>query len=59
MENELKKGIKKLLLVDSLLVSSSFISKTLDDIEDELEDLFGKSNDKNFKIDDLFKNKDT
>jgi hypothetical protein len=57
MDKELKKDIKKLLLADSLLITASSISKTLDDIEDELEELLGKSHDKRFKIEDLFKTK--
>jgi len=55
MDKELKKGIKKLLLVDSLLTSSSSVSRILDEVEDELEELFGKSHGKNFKIEELFK----
>ena len=55
MDKELKKGIKKLLLADSLLISSSFISKLFDEIEDELEEIIGKSHKKDFKIEELLK----
>lgn len=55
MDKELKKGIKKLLLVDSLLTSSSSISRILDEVEDELDELFDKTHEKSFKIEELFK----
>ena len=57
MDKELKSDIKKLLLVDTLLTSSSSISSILDDIEDELEEILGKSHVKDFKFEDLFKTK--
>jgi hypothetical protein len=43
MGNELKKDIKKLLLLDSLLSSTCSISRILDEVEKELEDIFGES----------------
>jgi hypothetical protein len=55
MDNELKKDIKRILLADSLITSSSSISRILDEIEDELEDIFGSGQDKGFRIEDLFK----
>jgi hypothetical protein len=54
MDKELKKDIKKLLLVDSILTSSSSISKILDEVEDELEELFGKTQKNDFNIEELF-----
>jgi hypothetical protein len=57
MDNEIKKDIKKLLLLDSLRTSTGSLSRILDDVEDELEELFGKSIKGSFNIEDLFKNK--
>lgn len=55
MDKELKSDIKKLLLIDSLLTSSNSISRILDDVEEELEEIFGRSREDGFKIEDLFK----
>jgi hypothetical protein len=55
MDKELKKDIKTLLFIDTLLSSSTSISSILDDIEDELEEILGKTNNKGLKIEDLFK----
>lgn len=42
MDKEIKKTIKKLLWFDWLFESSCSLNKILDDVEDELEDMFGK-----------------
>lgn len=55
MDRELKNGIKKILLADSIITSSSSISRILDEVEDELEEIFGMSHDKSPKIEELFK----
>jgi hypothetical protein len=55
MDKELKKDIKTLLFIDTLLSSSTSISSILDDIEDELEEILGKTHNKGLKIEDLFK----
>jgi hypothetical protein len=55
MDKELKKDIKTLLFIDTLLSSSTSISSILDDIEDELEEILGKTNNKGLKMEDLFK----
>lgn len=56
MDNQIVKELKKLLLLDSLLTSTDSLSRILDDVEDELEDLLGKSK-KSIHIEDLFKTK--
>lgn len=55
MNKELKSDIKKLLLVDSILTSSNSISCILDDVEEELDEIFGRPGEKGFKFEDLFK----
>jgi hypothetical protein len=55
MDKELKKDIKTLLFIDTLLSSSTSISSILDDVEDELEEILGKTRIKDLKIEDLFK----
>ncbi|MDF2593373.1 MAG: hypothetical protein K0S75_2839 [Clostridia bacterium] len=57
MDKEIKKDIKKLLILDSLLTSTYSISRILDEVEAELEELMGKSKKSRFQIDDLFKHK--
>ncbi|OGO79034.1 MAG: hypothetical protein A2Y23_14420 [Clostridiales bacterium GWB2_37_7] len=55
MDKELKKGIKKLLFLDTLLTSSDSLSRILDDVEDELEEFLGKPRKNDFNIIDLLK----
>ncbi|MDF2591036.1 MAG: hypothetical protein K0S75_502 [Clostridia bacterium] len=55
MDKELKSDIKKLLLLDSLLTSSFSISRVLDEVEEELEEIFGGRKENGFKIEDLIK----
>ncbi|HYE12612.1 MAG TPA: hypothetical protein VEF53_20805 [Patescibacteria group bacterium] len=57
MDKEIKKDIKKLLLLDSLLTSTYSISRIFDEVEAELEELMGKSKKSRFQIDDLLKYK--
>lgn len=52
MDNELKKEIKKLLLLTSFYDSTSSISKVLDDVEEELEEILGKDKKKIFDIEE-------
>ena len=55
MDKELKKGIKKLLFLDSLLSSTGSLSEILDEVEDELEEIFGGSQKKINSIEDFYK----
>lgn len=55
MDKELKKAIKRFLLLDSLFSSSSSVGSIFDEIEDELEEMFGGSQNKNAGLMDWFK----
>lgn len=55
MDKELKKGIKKLLLLDSVISSSGSLSKILDETERELEEMFGKPKKKPFQPEEIIK----
>lgn len=55
MDNELKKDIKRLLLLDTLLTSTVSVSGILDEVEDELEEIFGRPEKNIFRIEELFK----
>ncbi|MDF2593010.1 MAG: hypothetical protein K0S75_2476 [Clostridia bacterium] len=57
MDKEIKKDIKKLLILDSLLTSTYSISRIFDEVEAELEELMGKTKKSRFQIDDLLKYK--
>jgi hypothetical protein len=57
MDKEIKKDIKKLLLLDSLLTSTYSVSRILDEVEAELEELIGKSKKGDFRVEDLFKHR--
>jgi|GEM_PF-6393950 len=57
MSDEIKKDIKKLLFLDSLISCTWGINKILDDVEDELEDIFGKPIKHDFDFEDLLKTK--
>jgi hypothetical protein len=59
MDKELKSDIKKILLADTLLTSSFSIARILDEVEEELEEIFGRPQENSFKIEDLFKIKTT
>ena len=41
MNKEIKKGIKKILLVDTLISSIQVISNILDEADKEIDDFFG------------------
>lgn len=51
MDKELKKSIKKLLWLDTMFMSRDSLWSILDEIEDELEDIFrqGENNDKSLE----------
>lgn len=52
MDKEVRKAIKRLLWLDSLFESSNSLWGVLDEIEDELEDIFGSSKNKTFRLDE-------
>jgi len=55
MDKELKKSIKKLLWLDTMLVSKDSLWSILDEIEDELEDIFDKDKKNDTSIENFFK----
>jgi ERCC4-type nuclease len=55
MDKELKKDIKKLLFLDTLLSSTGSVSRILDEVEEELEEIFGRPEKNTFRIEDIFK----
>jgi hypothetical protein len=55
MDKELKKDIKKLLFLDTVLSSTGSVSRILDEVEEELEGIFGRPEKNTFKIEDIFK----
>lgn len=57
MSDDLKKDIKKLLFMDTLISYTLCISKILDDVEEELDCIFDKPIKCRFELEDLFKQK--
>ncbi len=55
MDKELKKSIKKLLWLDTVLVSKDSLWSILDEIEDELEDIFDKDKKNDTSLENFFK----
>lgn len=55
MDRELKKALKRLLWLDDILGSTDSAGSVFDDIEDELEEMFGRSGDKSVRLIDWLK----
>lgn len=55
MDKNFKKGIKQLLLLDTLLSSTSTLSQVLEEAEEELEEMFGKPEKSTLRLENLLK----
>ncbi len=55
MDKELKRSIKKLLWLDTVLVSKDSLWSILDEIEDELEDIFDKDKKNDTSLENFLK----
>ncbi|MGB7605974.1 MAG: hypothetical protein WBL93_10915 [Lutisporaceae bacterium] len=55
MDKELKKSIKKLLWLDTMFISKDSLWNILDEIEDELEDIFKQGEKNDTSLENFFK----